>query len=73
MDYINKEFTLDNNKKYVVIEQVNYNENIYLYIANSNDENDTMYVEIKDNNLLKIESSLFEQHIFPLFLEKFRQ
>lgn len=73
MDYINKEFTLDNNKKYVVIEQVNYNENIYLYIANSNDENDTMYVEIKDNNLLKIEPSLFEQHIFPLFLEKFRQ
>ena len=73
MDYINKEFTLDNNKKYVVIEQVNYNENIYLYIANSNDENDTMYVEIKDNDLLKIEPSLFEQHIFPLFLEKFRQ
>ena len=73
MDYTYKEFTLDNNKKYVVIEQVEYDNKIYLYLANSDDENDTMYVEVKDNDLLKIDPTLFEVHIFPLFLEKFRK
>jgi len=73
MDYTYKEFTLDNNKKYVVIEQVEYDNKIYLYLANSDDENDNMYVVLKDNDLLKIDPTLFEVHILPLFLEKFKK
>ena len=73
MDYINKKFVLDNGKSYLVIEQVNYEDNIYLYIANPDNEDDTKFVEIKDGNLLPIDSNLFDEKIFPLFMEKFRQ
>ena len=38
MDYINKKITLENGKSYLVIEQVDYEGGIYLYIANPEDE-----------------------------------
>ena len=68
MDYTNKKFTLEDGKNYLVIEQVNYEGSIYLYIANPDDENDTKFVEIKDERILPIDSILFEQKIFPLFI-----
>lgn len=71
MDYKNKKFTLDNGKVYVVVEQVVYENNIYLLIANREDEKDCEYVEIKDDELLDIDQGLFEEKILPLFLEKF--
>lgn len=71
MDYKNKKFTLDNGKVYVVVEQVVYENNIYLLIVNREDEKDCEYVEIKDDELLDIDQDLFEEKILPLFLEKF--
>lgn len=71
MDYSNDKFTLENGKTYLVIEQVDYDNKIYLYIANRDDEKDTKFVEIKDDNLLDIDPVLFEEKIFPLFVEKF--
>ena len=72
MDYIDTKFTLDNGKTYLVVEQVNYNGGIYLYISNADDENDTRFVEVKDDRVTNIDPELFEKTIFPLFMEKFR-
>lgn len=73
MDYTNKKITLNDNKTYLVIEQVNYDNNIYLYIVNKDDGLDTKYIEIKDDRILPIDSNLFDTTIFPLFMDKFRQ
>lgn len=72
MDYLNKKFTLEDGKTYLVIEQVYYEEGIYLYIVNPEDESDSRFVEIKDGNLLPIDANLFDKEIWPLFLEKIR-
>lgn len=73
MDYTNKKFTLYDNKTYIVIEQVDFNSNTYLYIVNSIDEEDSKFVEIKNDELLDIEPVLFNEKILPLFLKKFRE
>lgn len=71
MDYTNKQIALEDNNTYVVIEQVEYNNSIYLYIANELDEDDTKFVEIKDNEIKKIDEQLFKSEILPLFVDKF--
>lgn len=73
MDYTNKKFTLGDGKSYLVITQVDYEGGIFLYIVNADDENDTKFVEVKDERLIPINPILFEQKIFHLFMEKFRQ
>lgn len=71
MDYTNQKFTLDNGNTYIVVEQVDFENKTYLFIVNNVDEKDTIFVEIKDDSILEIESNYFEEKIFPLFLEKF--
>lgn len=73
MDYTNKKFALEDGKTFLVVEQVNYEDGIYLYIVNKEDENDTKFVEVKDERLIPINPSLFNEKIFPLFMEKFNQ
>ena len=73
MDYTNDKFTLDNGKTYLVIEQVDLDNKTYLYIANRDDEEETKFVEIKDDNLIDIDPILFEDKILPLFVEKFNK
>lgn len=71
MDYTDKKFTLDDNNTYIVVEQVDFENNTYLYIVNSMDEDDTKFVQIKDDEILDINPNLFNNKIFPLFVEKF--
>ena len=71
MDYTNKEFTLDDGNTYVVIEQVDVYGHTYLYIAKSANEEDTKYVEIKDNEIVDINPVIFDNDVLPLFLDKF--
>lgn len=73
MDYINKKITLESNKDYLVVEQVNYDNNIYLFVVNPLNEDDTKFIEIKDNNLVPIDPNLFDQYIFPLFMDKLKK
>ena len=73
MDYRDKKFTLDDGKSYLVIEQVDYDNHTYLYIANPKDENETRFVEIKDDSLRDIDPFLFSAIIFPLFIKKFQE
>ena len=54
MDYINKKITLDDNKKYLVIEQVTIDDKIYLYIVNEDDKNDTSFVEVENDSIKAI-------------------
>ncbi len=70
MNYTNKKFTMEDGKIYVVIEQVDYEDNIYLYIVNREDENDSRFVQIKNDELSDIDIELFKEKIFPLFVEK---
>ena len=71
MDYTNKQYTLDDGNTYIVIEQVEFDNHTYLYIANTSDEDDTRFVEIKDKQFVKIDPVIFENDVWPLFLEKF--
>ena len=70
MNYANKKFTMEDGKIYIVIEQVDYEDNIYLYIVNREDENDSRFVQIKNDELSDIDIELFKEKIFPLFVEK---
>lgn len=70
MDYTDKVITLNSDEKYIVIEQVNYEGNTYLYLVNRHNDMDTMFAQISDGKILKIDSELFEKKILPLFMEK---
>lgn len=72
MDYKESKFTLEDGITYLVVEQVNYENGIYLYIANADNESDTKFVEIKDDRLIPIDPVLFDKVLFPLFMDKFR-
>ena len=73
MDYINKKITLDDNKKYLVIEQVTIDDKIYLYIVNEDDKNDTSFVEVDNDEIKAIDPTLFQEKVLPLFLEKLKK
>lgn len=73
MDYTDKKFTLDDGSEQIVIEQVDFNRHTYLYIANLADEDDTRFVEIKDDMILNINPILFSAVIFPRFIKKFQE
>lgn len=67
---LDKKLTLDDGKTYLVIEQVNLDNHTYLYIANNEDNTDTKFIEIKDDDIFTIEPKLFAEKVLPLFLEK---
>ena len=73
MDYINKKITLDDNKKYLVIEQITIDDKIYLYIVNEDDKNDTSFVEVDNDEIKAIDPTLFQEKVLPLFLEKLKK
>jgi len=73
MDYTNKKITLDDGSEQIVIEQVDFNRHTYLYIANLANEDDTRFVEIKDDMILNINPILFSAVIFPRFIKKFQE
>ena len=72
----NKIFVLDNGEKYSVVETVSYNNKIYAYLVNINDEMDSMFKEvcILDNeiNLEDIDKDLFKKNIVGLFIERIK-
>lgn len=73
MDYTNKTLTLNDGIDYIVVEQVDFEDKTYLYIVNSEDEDDTSFIQINGGNILDINPELFKEKIFPLFKEKFEK
>lgn len=74
MDYNNKVFTI-NNKKYLVMDTVILDNKNYVFLINKENEMDNQFKEIiYDGNLIlkNIDSELFQEKIYPLFLEKFK-
>ena len=71
MDYSDKVITFDNGNKYIVVEQVNYENGLYLYLLNKENNIDTMIVKADGDRILSINPELYESKILPLFLEKF--
>ena len=76
MDLSNKAITMKNGKEYLIIEQVNFEGNAYVYLVNENDYKDAMFRKVipgENMQLEKIDSDLFEEVIYPLFAEKFAE
>lgn len=73
MDYTNKKITLEDGTTYIVIDQLEVSNKVYLYLVNSLDEDETRFVEIRDGNILEIDPELFSKEILPLFLEKINE
>ena len=71
MNYSDKAITL-NGIDYIVIKQVNYNNKNYVYLVNDKDKTDTMFGEIKNDEVFMIEPKLFQEIIFPLFLKEMK-
>ncbi len=73
MDLNNKAITMKNGKEYLVIEQVNFEGNTYIYLVNEDDHKDAMFRKVvpgENIELEEIDSDLFEEEIYPLFAEK---
>mgnify|MGYP006916080001 CR=1 FL=1 len=69
-----KKFILLDNKKYNVVEHVIYNDKVYVYLVNSNDEFDSMFREFIEHGgkieLKEIEATFFSGKLSSLFREK---
>lgn len=75
MNFKDKIITLENNKKYLVLDIVEYEDRKYIFLINNEDETDSIFREVLagDNLKLKeIDQELFKNKIFPLFLNKFK-
>lgn len=66
---------LNEDNRYVVIEEVDFDGKKYVFISNPQDKNDSRFVEVEevDGNVIMhpIDPSLFKENILPLFIEKF--
>ena len=69
----NKNVVIINDKRYLIVEKVAYKGKNFAYLINSNDEKDTMFVELEDNVVREIPNDIFATDIFPLFVEKFSE
>ena len=70
MSYLNKVITINDNIKYLVIVEVEFENHKYLYIVNEEDEKESRFVEIVDGEIKTIDPTLFQKQIYPLFIEK---
>lgn len=74
-DFDNLIFNLENGNSYELIDNVVYDNHIYVYLINVNDELDSLFrllVKNDDGYILEdIDSTQFRDNIFPLFVEKF--
>lgn len=73
MDYRNKKIVLEDNREYIVLEQVDYDNHTYLYIVSKENIEDTAFVEIRNDNILKIDPKIFNERIFALFIDKLKK
>ena len=72
MDFSDKCISFNGND-YIVVEQLDYDNLTYVYLMNDVLATDTMFVEIKDDKVLLIDPKIFEEKIFPMFIEKFKK
>lgn len=67
--------TLENNKDYIIIDTIEFNDNKYLFLSNKDDENDMCVRKIitKDREYLtKLESENELEEVLNLFTTKYK-
>lgn len=69
-NYNNKLIKLDDGNKYIVVKQINYENNIYLHLLNRENGLDVMFVKVDGDNITTIEPNLFKDKLLPLFFSE---
>lgn len=62
--------TLDNNKEYVVVSTLDYDNSHYVYLINIKDKKDFMFCKFENNELIKITDNNLVERLMHLFVEK---
>lgn len=58
---------LDDENEYVVVSKANYNDKIYYYIINNNDNSDFKFCYQENDELVEIEEDKLIKELIPLF------
>lgn len=61
--------TLDDNNDYVVVSKINYENKIYYYLVDNNDNNNLKFCYEENNELVEITDKDLNTKLLPLFLE----
>lgn len=58
---------LDDDNEYIVVSKANYNDKIYYYIINNNDNSDFKFCYQENDELVEIEDDKLIKELIPLF------
>lgn len=58
---------LDDENEYVVVSKANYNDKIYYYIINNNDNSDFKFCYQENDELVEMEDDKLIKELIPLF------
>lgn len=64
---------LDNDNEYVVVSKTNYNDKIYYYILNNNDNSDFKFCYQENDELIEIEDDKLIKELIPLFFNSVKE
>lgn len=61
--------TLDDNNEYVVVSKITYEDKIYYYLVDKNDNANLKFCYEKEDNLVELNDKVLVTKLLPLFLE----
>ena len=64
---------LDDEDEYVVVSKANYNDKIYYYIINNNDNSDFIFCYQENDELVEIEDDKLIKELIPLFFNNVKE
>lgn len=64
---------LDDENEYVVVSKANYNDKIYYYIINNNDNSDFKFCYQENDELVEIEDDKLIKELIPLFFNNVKE
>lgn len=64
---------LDDEDEYVVVSKANYNDKIYYYIINNNDNSDFKFCYQENDELVEIEDDKLIKELIPLFFNNVKE
>ena len=73
MNLENKVIEAENGKNYLIIITVTYEERVFGYLVNKEDETDTLFMELCEDSIKPIVPEFFEEFILPLFLKEIQK
>lgn len=73
MKNIKDTLVLDDDNEYVVVSKANYNDRIYYYIINNNDNSDFKFCHQENDELVEIEDDKLIKELIPLFFNSVKE